>query len=90
MTPSVRITTPSRLHFGLLRFSQESGPSYGGLGMMIDRPRVEVELSAADEWSVSGPYGERALVKEVSKPMDSRECLPWTKPGQSIVPVCSP
>ncbi len=61
MTSLLRITTPSRLHFGLLRFSQESGPSYGGLGMMIDRPRVVVELSAAETWSVSGPSGERAL-----------------------------
>ncbi len=29
--------------------------------MMIDRPRVEIELSAAEQWSASGPYGERAL-----------------------------
>jgi beta-RFAP synthase len=75
MTPSLRITAPSRLHFGLLRFSQESGPSYGGLGMMIDRPRVEVELSAADEWSVSGPYGERAL--ELAR-RSLQACLPST------------
>ncbi|MCH7751507.1 MAG: hypothetical protein IH898_05060, partial [Planctomycetes bacterium] len=75
MTPSLRITTPSRLHFGLLRFSQESGPSYGGLGMMIDRPRVEVELSAAERWSVSGPYGERAL--ELAR-RSLQACLPST------------
>ena len=57
----LRITAPSRLHFGLLRFARPTGRSYGGLGMMIDRPRVVVELTAADRWSASGPYGERAM-----------------------------
>lgn len=61
MTTLLRITAPSRLHFGLLRFSQKSGPSYGGLGMMIDRPRVVVEVSPAEHWSVNGSCSERAL-----------------------------
>ena len=29
--------------------------------MMVDQPRIVVELSAAERWSVSGPFGERAL-----------------------------
>jgi beta-RFAP synthase len=57
---SVHISTPSRLHFGLLRFEQCDGYSYGGLGMMIDRPRVELEITPATSWSAEGPAASRA------------------------------
>lgn len=42
---------------------------------MIDQPRVEVEVSVADKWSVSGPYGERAL--ELAR-QSLQACLPAT------------
>ena len=58
---TVSVSTPSRLHFGLLRFRQANGPSFGGLGMMIDSPRTIVELDWADHWSHSGPDGPRAM-----------------------------
>jgi beta-RFAP synthase len=51
---SIFVSAPARLHFGLLRFEQPVGPSYGGLGMMVDRPRVELELAAADHWGSVG------------------------------------
>lgn len=57
----VVITTSSRLHFGLLRFEQTEGPSYGGLGMMIADPRWVVELAAADQWAGEGVGFQRAL-----------------------------
>jgi beta-RFAP synthase len=58
---TVVVSTPSRLHFGLLRFEQAEGPSYGGLGMMIDQPRWVVELDLADVWRATGSGSERAL-----------------------------
>lgn len=61
MTHSFRISAPSRLHFGLARFAQSEGRSFGGLGMMIKEPRVVVEVSAADRWIATGPFAERAL-----------------------------
>ena len=61
MSQTIRVSAPSRLHFGLLRFASEQGRSYGGLGMMIDRPRVSLELSPADRWECFGPCAERAL-----------------------------
>jgi beta-RFAP synthase len=61
MTGAVVVSAPSRLHFGLLRFGQDSGPSFGGLGMMIRRPRAVVALERADAWSVDGPSADRAL-----------------------------
>lgn len=58
---SVTISTPSRLHFGLLRFEQSSGPSFGGLGMMIAEPRTTVRMASASDWQSSGVDGERAV-----------------------------
>lgn len=57
----VHISTPSRMHFGLLRFGQERGPSYGGLGMMIAAPRWEIDVAPAAEWSAAGRGATRAL-----------------------------
>ena len=62
MSRSVKIFAPSRLHFGLLRFACATGPSFGGLGMMIDRPRAEAEFSLAAEWKAEGRGCERALL----------------------------
>lgn len=58
---TVTISTPSRLHFGLLRFEQTSGPSFGGLGMMIAEPRTTVRMAVARAWQATGADGDRAL-----------------------------
>ncbi len=34
---------------------------YGGVGLMIDKPGVEVSVAAAPTWSATGPCAERAL-----------------------------
>ncbi len=61
MNPTVQITAPCRLHFGLLRFAQTAGLSYGGLGMMLDQPATVIEMQQADAWQATGPDAERAL-----------------------------
>ncbi len=58
---SVTISTPSRLHFGLLRFEQIVGPGFGGLGMMLAEPRCIVGMSASHQWRASGPDANRAI-----------------------------
>jgi beta-RFAP synthase len=55
----VVVSTPSRLHFGLLRFQQHDGPSFGGVGMMIAEPRWTIELEPAEQWSFEGIAVER-------------------------------
>jgi beta-ribofuranosylaminobenzene 5'-phosphate synthase len=57
----VHVSTPSRLHFGLLRLHETEGRSFGGLGMMIDRPRVELTITPALDWSVSGVATNREI-----------------------------
>ncbi|MCP4783414.1 MAG: hypothetical protein GY903_04730 [Fuerstiella sp.] len=42
---TVVVTTGARLHFGLLCGSPDSGWRYGGVGMMVDQPAWEIQVS---------------------------------------------
>lgn len=57
----VHVSTPSRLHFGLLRLHASAERGYGGLGMMIAQPRVKLRLAAAADWHAAGPLAQRAM-----------------------------
>ncbi len=57
---SVTITTGSRLHFGLFAFDAAVGPSFGGAGMMIAEPRLQVRATGAERFAATGPLAERA------------------------------
>lgn len=63
---AVRITTGSRLHFGLLRLPpQPDWPDdvtryYGGAGVMIEHPRTVVHIQQSHEFSADGPHAGRA------------------------------
>jgi beta-ribofuranosylaminobenzene 5'-phosphate synthase len=71
----IRIRTASRLHFGLfsLPFAQaEAWPNqegqatiprreFGGVGLMIDKPGVELTADEAKRWSAEGPQADRTL-----------------------------
>lgn len=58
---SLRIVTPSRLHFGLLAWGDEVPRQFGSVGLMIDRPGVSIEAIPADRWSAEGPLASRAI-----------------------------
>ncbi len=71
----IRVTAPSRLHFGLFALpaegvthwpgaeGQSAHPArhFGGVGLMIDQPGVQVMVRRAAAWSASGPSAKRAL-----------------------------
>lgn len=57
----VRIKTPSRLHFGLLGLGNPARRQYGGLGLMIEDPGLEIIVEPADRWEAKGPQSDRAL-----------------------------
>src|SRR5262245_26743369 len=60
MSEYVTISTGARLHFGPLAVRAESGPSFGGLGLMVDRPGWIITLSRADRDELdAGPDAER-------------------------------
>jgi beta-RFAP synthase len=73
----IRVWAPGRLHFGLLSFpaaepaaahwpdrtGQEVVPAraFGGVGLMVESPAVEVCCTPAAAWSAEGPLADRAL-----------------------------
>jgi beta-RFAP synthase len=82
-----RVRTGSRLHFGLLDIGTPSSASnIGGLGMMIDRPALEVEASPASTWSAHGPLAERALAIALRVAQD----LPEAPPLRIVVHAAPP
>jgi beta-ribofuranosylaminobenzene 5'-phosphate synthase len=64
MDRRVRVRTPSRLHFGLLGWGPASRRQFGGLGLMIQYPWIELVAERADEGSQSfeGPLKERVAL----------------------------
>jgi beta-RFAP synthase len=70
----MRVRTPSRLHFGLLSLAAEgarwpdregqvvlAARRFGGVGLMVRQPGVEVSAEAAAAWSAEGPLSGRTL-----------------------------
>ncbi len=71
----IRIRTPSRLHFGLLSLPSDEAAGwpthdasaalprrhFGGAGLMIERPGIDLTVEPAASWSADGPGAERAL-----------------------------
>jgi beta-RFAP synthase len=55
----VRITAASRLHFGLIRFGHASGRRFGGVGLMIEKPPLRLEVVSSPVFGSSGPVAER-------------------------------
>ncbi|MCI0639316.1 MAG: hypothetical protein L0Y72_03740 [Gemmataceae bacterium] len=90
----VRVVAPSRLHFGLLHLpSLDDGPDarrFGGVGMMIDRPGVAIEVHQADEWSATGPAAERALAfaKQFARRCQSGAGFPACQTAEADRNVC--
>ena len=60
---TVTVRAASRLHFGLLNVSvpgHTAERSFGGLGLMIDRPGLTVSASESTAWSYAGSLADRA------------------------------
>ncbi len=55
----VEISTPSRLHCGMLAFGDDVSRQFGGLGIMIDRPRVRVRIRTSERLQIVGPLADR-------------------------------
>jgi beta-RFAP synthase len=60
MSKPVYVRSPCRLHFGLFSFGHDDRPQFGGVGLMVDPPAVEVDISPAAIFSVSGSLADRA------------------------------
>jgi len=58
---AVEVRTPARLHIGMLSFGRPDVRSFGGVGMMTDRPGVLLRLRRANRLEARGPHAERAM-----------------------------
>lgn len=63
---AVRIQTPGRLHFGPLAWGPDAGRRFGGIGLMIEQPGVELRAQRSDEWAITGMMGQRPRVSDFS------------------------
>lgn len=54
----VQVKTPARLHLGLIDMNGDLGRMFGGLGIAIDHPNVNVEATRAEHFSVTGQEAE--------------------------------
>jgi beta-ribofuranosylaminobenzene 5'-phosphate synthase len=57
----LRLTTPSRLHFGLFAWGPQAPRQFGGVGLMIDRPGLVLTAQVASGWQAEGPLADRTL-----------------------------
>lgn len=59
MLRTIEITTPSRLHFGMFSFGRADVRQFGGVGVMIDRPGVQLRIAPAAKFTATGPMQQR-------------------------------
>ena len=57
----IEVRTPARLHLGMLSFGVPGVRSFGGVGVMVDRPGVQLRLRLANRLEGRGPQAERAV-----------------------------
>ena len=57
----IRLTSPARLHFGMLSFGNADVPQFGGAGVMIDEPGVRLDICESASLEVHGTHAERVV-----------------------------
>jgi predicted sugar kinase len=58
---AVEVRSPARLHLGMLSFGNPALRSFGGVGIMVDRPGVQLRMRRANRFEARGPQSERAI-----------------------------
>jgi beta-ribofuranosylaminobenzene 5'-phosphate synthase len=71
------VESGSRLHFGLIRVGN-ARRRFGGLGLMMDSPKVALRARQAREWCCEGPFSPRVL--EIAKSLVRRVELEYLGP----------
>jgi beta-RFAP synthase len=79
MSGIVQVHAPSRLHFGMFSFGQADRPQFGGVGVMIEPPTVDVAITSAAQFVATGDHAERV------RQFASRVAKNWQLPA---LPAC--
>jgi beta-ribofuranosylaminobenzene 5'-phosphate synthase len=78
---AVDVRSPARLHLGMLSFGQPTVRSFGGVGVMVDRPAVHVRLRRSDRFSARGPLADRTIGF-------AQECVrAWSLPAETACEI---
>lgn len=69
MSTSVTVEAPSRLHLGMFAFGAGHRRQFGGVGIMVDEPRLRVTIHPAARYSCSGFHAARTteIARKVSQ-----------------------
>lgn len=73
----IQVSAPSRLHFGMFSFGHAEVRQFGGVGVMIDAPRLELEISPAERLETAGESQDR--VREFAE--RAARGADWIAPG---------
>jgi beta-RFAP synthase len=57
----IQVSAPSRLHFGLWSLDSGSGRKFGGVGAMVEQPRLQLSIQDAAKLEAIGPRASRSL-----------------------------
>jgi beta-ribofuranosylaminobenzene 5'-phosphate synthase len=57
---AICVRAPSRLHFGMFSFGHSNRAQFGGVGVMVEPPAVEVKISPRNRLLVHGSMTDRA------------------------------
>lgn len=78
MHRTVRVSAPSRLHFGLWSLTGGAQRQYGGVGAMVERPGLTLAVCSSGEFDAVGQLADRAA-------MFARR---WTEFHECELPAC--
>jgi beta-RFAP synthase len=76
----LRIRTASRLHFGLLGWGPQAARQFGGVGLMIESPGIEIVAEPARQWSFEGFLADR--VRTIVEQFKERRCSSTEKQAE--------
>jgi len=75
----IQVVASSRLHFGLLSFGHVKRRQFGGIGVMLQKPNLELLFSPSSAFEVTGELSNRVLTF-------AEHWAQWH--GQSELPAC--
>jgi len=79
MSRVVHVRAPSRLHFGMFSFGRTDVPQFGGVGVLVEPPSIELSIHPADQFVVYGDHTPR--VEQFARAFANSRQLPG-------VPAC--
>ena len=81
MTTAVTVRTPCRLHFGMFSFGYACRAQFGGVGVMVEPPSVDVRISPARRFTARGSVTQRQRAQHIV----ARLAIRW---GLRSSPAC--